>query len=129
MQRIGIGAGLGYSTERMSIHHYVGYNLPSKFNYRVSFINAPLRLYYHPAEWLAFDAGLQWSFIVGNVPNRLKGKANRVSLSLPIGVSFGSKHCLYIGVQPRLNHTMEDSLDGADDVDSSQLLLGIRIIL
>ena len=50
MQRIGIGAGLGYSTERMSIHHYVGYNLPSKFNYRVSFINAPLRLYYHPAE-------------------------------------------------------------------------------
>ena len=54
---------------------------------------------------------------------------NRLSLSIPFGlsVSLSSKRCLHIGIQPRLNNTMEDDLDVTDDIDSSQLLIDFRI--
>ena len=128
-RQIGIGTGLNYSTEYMSYHNnsfYWNNRNGKKFVYDVSFVNFPLRLYYHPSRQLAIDVGLQWSYMVSRVPVE---DINRLSLSIPFGlsVSLSSKRSFRIGIQPRLSNTMEDDLDVTDDIDSSQLLIGFRV--
>jgi len=131
---IGLGTGVSYSTETMCQYENWEFHMngasrdvwEEKIDYRMSFVNVPLRLYFHPTKWLTLDAGLQWSIIASHIPDRME-KMGRVSLSMPFGVSIGSRNSLFVGFQPRLNNTLEEDLD--DGIESSQLLVGVKINL
>ena len=130
MPMVGMGLGVGYSSDAA---YYESGRDPSFIvspqtrdnnDFKLSMINVPLRLYFHPKEWLTLDAGLQWSCITGNTSGK---KIDHSCLSLPLGVSIGSTHHLFVRFQPRLNKLLKGDDDGK--MNSNLLLFGIGIRL
>ena len=127
---LGAGIGGGYSSEAVhceetwKFSNYWPYSNTSKLDERLSLVNVPLRLYVHPAEWLTLDAGLQWSYIVSDASIK---DISHSCLSLPFGISLGSRHHFFIRYQPRMTGMAKSGANVA--VQSSQLLLGVGISL
>ena len=125
---LGVGIGGGYSSEAVhyeatwKFSNYWPYSNTSKHDDRLSLVNVPLRLYVHPAEWLTLDAGLQWSYIVGDASIK---DVSHSCLSLPFGISFGSRHHFFIRYQPRLGGLVKSGTNST--IKSNQLLLGVGI--
>ncbi len=124
----GIGLGAGYSMEMARFER--GWRITDvdsgtwKYDQRLSFVNVPLRLYVHPLDWLTLDAGIQWSYVAD------KGSAKGLSStcwSVPFGVSFGTKHRLFLRYQTRLGNIMESGVKG--EVYSNPLSIGFGIRL
>ena len=126
----GVGLGIGYSSDAA---FYEGGRpstiimpprIRNKKDFKLSMINVPLRLYLHAQEWLTFDIGLQWSCITGNTSGK---EIYHSCLSLPLGVSIGSTHHLFVRYQPCLNKLLKGDDDGK--MNSNLLLFGVGIRL
>ena len=125
---LGFGLGAGYSSEAVRLETSQrlssGWPVTTTFmtDKKLSLVNVPLRLYVHPAEWLTLNVGLQWSYIVGDASIK---DISHSCLSLPFGISFGSRHHFFIRYQPRLGGLAKSGTNST--IKSDQLLLGVGI--
>jgi hypothetical protein len=130
MPMVGLGLGVGYSSDAICYKkerdswYILPPSEPLKSDSKLSMINVPLRLYFHPLEWLTFDIGLQWSCVTSGTSGN---GIDHTCLSLPLGASIGSTHHLFVRYLPRLGNSLKTSNMG--HVDSDLLLFGVGIRL
>lgn len=101
---VGFGLGTSLSVEgtyiRYQAHPVNGlyWETTKKINEQLSHVNVPARFYLHLKKWLHVDVGLQYSCLLSENAYRL----SRSSLSVPIGISVGTKYRIGVRVQPRV---------------------------